>query len=116
MLAGPRREAVLAAAAAAGAFVIEDDCGRWLAHGQRPPPTLLADDGDGRVVFLTSLTKAASPSLRIGALIARGPVAARLAALRVVDDMFVPRPVQEAALDLVSGAAWDRHLRDLGPP
>ncbi|MGH3399371.1 MAG: PLP-dependent aminotransferase family protein [Streptosporangiaceae bacterium] len=114
VLAGPRREAVLAAAAAAGAFVIEDDCCRWLAHGQRPPPTLLAADQEGRVVYLTSLTKAASPSLRVGALIARGPVAARLRALRVVDDMFVARPVQEAALELVSGPAWDRHLRGLG--
>jgi DNA-binding transcriptional MocR family regulator len=113
VLAEPRRDAVLATAAAAGAFVVEDDCGRWLAHGQRPPPTLLAADRDGRVVYLTSLTKAASPSLRIGALISRGPVAARLRALRVVDDMFVARPVQEAALDLVSSTAWDRHVRGL---
>ena len=114
MLAGPRREAVLAAAAAAGAFVIEDDCGRWLAARAAAAAPLLAADRDGRVVYLTSLTKAASPSLRVGALIARGPVAARLRALRVVDDMFVARPVQEAALELVSGPAWDRHLRGLG--
>jgi DNA-binding transcriptional MocR family regulator len=111
VLSESRREAVLAAAAAAGAFVVEDDCCRWLSHGQRPPATLLSGDQDGRVVYLTSLTKAASPSLRVGALVARGPVAARLRALRVVDDMFVARPVQEAALDLVSGAAWDRHVR-----
>jgi DNA-binding transcriptional MocR family regulator len=113
VLSGPRRAAVLAAAAAAGAFVIEDDCARYLSHGRRPPPPLLADDGDGRVVLVTSLTKAASPSLRVGALIARGPVAGRLAAIRAVDDMFVPRPVQAAALDLVSQPAWSRHLRDL---
>ena len=113
VLTGPRRAEVLAAASAAGAFVVEDDCGRWLSHEGPPPPTLLAADREGRVVYLTSLTKAASPSLRVGALIACGPVAARLRAIRVVDDMFVARPVQEAAVQLVTGAAWDRHLRGL---
>jgi DNA-binding transcriptional MocR family regulator len=113
VLAGSRRAAVLDAAATARAFVIEDDFARWLSHGEHIPPPLLADDGDGRVVYITSLTKVLSPSLRIGALIARGPVSRRLQDIRVVDDMFVPRPVQEAALELVSRPVWDRHLRDL---
>jgi len=93
--------------------VIEDDVARWLSHGQRPPSPLLGDDADGRVVYLTSLTKVASPSLRVGALIARGPAAHRLRALRAVDDMFVARPLQEAALDLVSRPVWERHVKDL---
>ncbi len=114
VLAPGRRADVLAAAQAAHAFIIEDDPGRWLSHGPRPPRPLLADDLDGRVVYLTSLTKAASPSLRIGAIIARGPVAARLHATRVVEDMFVAWPLQEAALNLVTRLAWDRHLRQLG--
>jgi DNA-binding transcriptional MocR family regulator len=114
VLAAGRRPAVLGAAGAAGAFVIEDDFARWLAHHQRPPAPLLTDDSDGRVVYLTSLTKAASPSLRVGAVIARGPVAQRLHALRAVDDMFVSRPLQEAALDLVSRPMWERHVKDLG--
>jgi DNA-binding transcriptional MocR family regulator len=114
VLSTSRRPAVLGAAAAAGAFVIEDDFGRWLSHHhQRPPAPLLADDADGRVVYLTSLTKVASPSLRVGAVIARGPVAHRLHALRAVDDMFVSRPLQEAALELVSRPMWQRHLKDL---
>jgi DNA-binding transcriptional MocR family regulator len=66
------------------------------------------------VVHITSLTKPASPSLRVGALIARGPVAERLAAVRVVDDYFVSRPLQEAALELVSSPAWQRHQAALG--
>jgi DNA-binding transcriptional MocR family regulator len=114
VLDGARRAAVLEAAAQAGAFIIEDDYARWLSHGSRPERPLLADDVDGRVVYLTSLTKVASPSLRIGALIARGPVAQRLRAMRIVDDMFVPRPTQEAALELVSASAWTSHLRNLG--
>ncbi|HEX4832658.1 MAG TPA: PLP-dependent aminotransferase family protein [Trebonia sp.] len=114
VLAPGRRREVLAIAAAAGAFIIEDDCARWLSHHGRAPAPLLADDADGRVIYLTSLTKAASPSLRTGALIARGPVASRLRALRAVDDLFVARPLQEAALELVTSPAWGRHLKNLG--
>ena len=58
-----------------------------------------------------SLTKPTSPSLRIGALIARGPVMERLRAIQVVDSFFVPRPLQEATLELVGAPAWPRHLR-----
>jgi DNA-binding transcriptional MocR family regulator len=114
VLADERRDQVLATAAAAGAFVIEDDYGRWLAHERPAPPPLVSHDDDGRVVHVTSLTKPASPSLRIGALIARGPVAERLRAVRAVDDLFVSRPLQETALELVSSPAWPRHLASLG--
>ncbi|HEY3957102.1 MAG TPA: PLP-dependent aminotransferase family protein [Streptosporangiaceae bacterium] len=114
VLAADRRGELLGAAAAAGAFVIEDDFGRWLSHGRPPPAPLLADDTDGRVIYLTSLTKVASPSLRIGAVIARGPVASRLHALRAVDDLFVSAPLQDTALELVSRPVWQRHLKDLG--
>ena len=113
VLSAERRPQVLAAAAAAGAFVLEDDYGRYLGHERPAPPPLIAEDTDGRVVHLTSLTKPASPSLRIGALIARGPVAERLRAIRVVDDFFVSRPLQETALELVSSPAWPRHLASL---
>ena len=113
VLAKDRRPAVLGIAKSAHAFVIEDAVAGWLSHHQRPPAPLLADDTDGRVVFITSLSKVASPSLRVGALIARGPVANRLHALRVVDDLFVARPLQEAALDLLSRPGWERHLKEL---
>lgn len=113
VLSADRRTEVLAIAKNARAFIIEDDACRLLSHGHRPPRPLLADDQDGRVIYLTSLTKAASPSLRVGALIARGPAASRLHDIRVVDDMFVARPLQEAALNLLTRPAWERHLRRL---
>ncbi|WP_432571889.1 aminotransferase-like domain-containing protein [Kineococcus sp. SYSU DK005] len=113
VLAADRRRPVLQAAAAAGAFVVEDDYARWLGHGPTPPPSLLRDDADGRVITVNSLTKAAAPSLRVGCVVARGPVARRVAALRVVDDLFVARPLQETALELVTGAGWGAHLRAL---
>lgn len=113
VLSAQRRQEVLAVARDAGAFVIEDDFARWLSHERGAPAPLVASDEEGRVVHVASLTKAISPNLRVGALIARGPVAERLRSLRVVDDFFVARPLQEAALELISAPAWPRHLSAL---
>lgn len=113
VLAPARRGEVLRIAREAGAFVVEDDFVRRLAHedaGPLPRP-LAADDPDGVVVYVGSLTKATSPSFRVSALAARGPVLERLRAIQVVDTFFVPRPLQEAALELVGSPAWPRHLR-----
>jgi DNA-binding transcriptional MocR family regulator len=103
---------VLERVAAAGAFLVEDDWARDLAIGDAPPP-LAAADRDGHVVYLRSLTKSAAPGLRIAAVGARGAAGARLRAVRLVDDLFVSGPLQEAALDLVTSPAWRRHLRRL---
>ncbi|MCJ1679575.1 aminotransferase class I/II-fold pyridoxal phosphate-dependent enzyme [Streptomyces sp. APSN-46.1] len=116
VLSAERRGEVLRIARAAGAFVVEDDYARALAHEDAGPlpPTLAAEDdamAQGLVVHVRSLTKATSPSLRVGALAARGPVLDRLRAIQVVDSFFVARPLQEAALELVGAPAWPRHLR-----
>ncbi|MFE7274631.1 PLP-dependent aminotransferase family protein [Streptomyces sp. NPDC057623] len=115
VLAPERRPEVLRIAREAGAFVVEDDFVRRLVHedaGLLPGP-LAADDSDGVVVHVSSLTKATSPSFRVGALTARGPVLERLRAIQVVDTFFVSRPLQEAALELVGSPSWPRHLRAL---
>ncbi|MFH8370978.1 PLP-dependent aminotransferase family protein [Streptomyces sp. NPDC018031] len=113
VLAPGRRGQILDVARASGAFVVEDDFARHLGHGGPVPGPLVADDRDGTVVHVTSLTKSTAPSLRIGALIARGPVMERMRAVRLVDDFFVSRPLQEAALELLSSPAYPRHLRSL---
>ncbi|MDA2804146.1 aminotransferase-like domain-containing protein [Nocardiopsis suaedae] len=113
VLSPERRGAVLEIARAAGAFVLEDDFARHLGHADAPlqPPPLAAEDEHGCVVHVRSLTKVTSPNLRVGALAARGPVMRRLRAIQVVDSFFVPRPLQEAALELVGSPVWGRHLR-----
>jgi DNA-binding transcriptional MocR family regulator len=112
-LAADRRPAVLEAVRAAGAFLIEDDWARDLAIDDDPPAPLHAADRDGHVVYLRSLTKSAAPGLRVAAVGARGAAGARLRAVRIVDDLFVAGPLQEAALELVSSPAWRRHRRRL---
>ncbi|GAA4983419.1 hypothetical protein GCM10023225_23510 [Kineococcus glutinatus] len=113
VLAPERRRPLLECAAAAGAFVVEDDYARWLGHGASAPPSLLRDDTEGRVITVNSLTKVAASSLRIGCVVARGPVLQRIAGLRMVDDLFVARPLQETAVEFVTGSGWSAHLRTL---
>ncbi|GAA4870867.1 PLP-dependent aminotransferase family protein [Kitasatospora terrestris] len=116
VLSAERRREVVRIARDAGAFVVEDDFARRLVHADAPelPPPLAADDPDGVVVHIRSLTKATSPNLRVAALAAKGPALARLRAVQAVDSFFVPRPLQEAALELVGSPGWPRHLKALG--
>ncbi|MDA0644326.1 MULTISPECIES: PLP-dependent aminotransferase family protein [Nonomuraea] len=103
-----RRRQVLEVARAAGAFVIEDDYARWLTR--QAPPSLVSMDTHGTVVHIHSLTKILSPSMRLAAMVARGPAAHRLRAGQLVESFFPARPLQEAALEFVGSPAWRRHL------
>lgn len=110
VLAPERRAQVLELAARHGAFIIEDDWARHLGIDGRTPPPLIAQDHNGHVVTVTTLSKPASPGLRIGAVIARGPAGDRLRASRTADDLCVAPMVQEVALALLTSTAWGRHL------
>ena len=112
-LAAHRRAAVLAAVQDAGAFLIEDDYARDLAIDGAAPPPLAADDPDGHVVYLRSLTKPVAPGLRVAAVGARGPAGARLRAARLLDDFYVAGPLQQAAVEFLTAPAWARHRRTL---
>ncbi|RST15222.1 PLP-dependent aminotransferase family protein [Streptomyces sp. WAC05374] len=115
-LSAARQREILRVARQHGAFVIEDDFARHMAHadaGPTPPP-MVADDPDGTVVHIRSLTKVTSPNLRVGALAARGPVMARLRAAHLIDTMFVPAPLQHTALEVVTAPGWKRALATLG--
>lgn len=111
MLAGERRREVLGAAAAAGAFIIEDDFARDLVFSGAAAPPLARDDPDGHVIYVRSLTKVIAPSMRVCAICARGGAFERLRAARLLDDLFVPAPLQRTALQLVTSPSWPKHLR-----
>jgi DNA-binding transcriptional MocR family regulator len=111
VLTADRRREVLEVARDAGAFVVEDDAFRDLTLEGDPPPPLLHGDRDGHVVYLRSLTKPAAPGLRVSAVVARGPAAARLRPTRLVEGTLVPGPLQEATVELVTAPGWPRHLR-----
>lgn len=102
--------AVLEVMRADSAFLIEDDWAHDLAIDTEPSP-LAAQDNTGHVIYLRSLTKSVSPSLRVAALIARGPARDRINADRATETMYVSSLLQAAALEVVTQPAWRHHLR-----
>ena len=111
-LAPARRAAVMELARRQGLFILEDDWARDFGFEAAPPP-LAANDPEGHVILLRSLTKCAAPGLRVGALRVRGAAFERLRAARVAVDFFVPALLQETALNLLTAPSWPRHLRRL---
>lgn len=112
-LATERRAAVVRAAEAAGAFIVEDDSTRHLHFGETEPAPPLASLDPARVILIRSLTKPTSPSLRIAAVCSKGPVRERIRALRVTDEMFIGGLLQEVARSFVTSADWPAHLKRL---
>lgn len=101
---------VLEIARRRGAFLIEDDWAHDLAIDSDPQPIAALDDG-GHVIYIRSLTKSVSPSLRVAAVIARGPARERILADRAAETMYVSGILQAAALDVVTQPAWRAHRR-----
>jgi DNA-binding transcriptional MocR family regulator len=107
-----QRAEILDVVAAHRAFVIDDD---W-AHDfgiDRTARPLAAADVDGHVVYIRSLTKSMSLTMRVAAVMARGPARLRIEQALAHSDLFVSPILQAAALDVVSRPAWRRHVKAL---
>lgn len=104
--------AVLDIVRAHGAFLVEDDWAHDLGIDAEARP-LVAQDDDGHVIYLRSLTKTVSPALRVAALIARGPSRERILADRAAETMYVSGVLQAAALDVVTQPGWRAHLKGM---
>lgn len=113
VLSAQRRTQILEIAATYGAFLLEDDWARHLGIDAHPPPPLFTADPHGHVVTILTLAKSASPALRLGAVIARGPAGERLRAARTADDICVAPLIQEIGHSLLTSTGWPRHLKRL---
>lgn len=67
------------------------------------------------MIYLRSLTKSVSPSLRVAAVVARGPLRSRILADQSAEALYVSALLQAAALDVVTQPAWQTHLRGVRP-
>jgi GntR family transcriptional regulator / MocR family aminotransferase len=77
-----RRHALLERAAASDVVVIEDDYESELAHQGSPQPALKSLDRNGRVIFISSLSKTLAPGLRMGFMVGPAELIREARALR----------------------------------
>lgn len=110
-LSESRRKEVLQIVRSANAFLIEDDYARDLVDGA--PPVPLYREGDGHVIYVRSLTKSTAPGVRVGAIVAEGPVLGRLKTARAIDDWFLSGLLQATALELVTSPSFPSYVQKL---
>jgi DNA-binding transcriptional MocR family regulator len=107
-----RSEAVLEVVRNNGAFLVEDDWAHDFGIDADACP-VASLDAEGHVVYVRSLTKSMSPSIRVGAILARGPARERLLADRSAESLYVSGLLQQAALEVATDPGWRTHLRRL---
>ena len=107
-----RREEIMSVLAAFNAFLIEDDWAHDFAL-DAPATPIAADDTAGRVIYLRSLTKAISPAVRVGSIVAKGPVLQRILAEVSAEAMYTSGILQAVALDVVTQFAYRTHLKNM---
>ena len=106
-----RRNALLAWAADAGAWIIEDDYLGELQLSGRAAPALAAGDSGGRVIHIGTFSKTVSPTLRLGYVIVPPGLEGQFGEAAA---SFVPAPspfVQSAIAEFIRGSHYLRHLR-----
>jgi GntR family transcriptional regulator/MocR family aminotransferase len=109
-MSAPRRMALLAQARRLGAVVVEDDYDSEFRYDVAPLPALAPLDPE-RVIYLGTLSKAVSPALRIGWLVAPEALVAAIAERRLGRHDHPSWPLQQALLALLEDGYVERRLR-----
>jgi GntR family transcriptional regulator/MocR family aminotransferase len=106
----PRRQALVAWARATGALILEDDYDGEFRYDVAPLPTLFGLDPEV-VIYLGTTSKALTPTLGAGWLVARPDLAGLLAETGAALSMRVPEPAQHAVTELLASGYLERHVR-----
>lgn len=109
-LSPPRRQALLAWAQGAGAWVLEDDYDVEFAFEGRPLPPLYSASTAGSVIYVGTFNKVMFPSLRLAYLIAPEHAIDRFAAAAIQLGEYPNLPNQMVLADFIQSGGVDRHL------
>jgi GntR family transcriptional regulator/MocR family aminotransferase len=106
-----RRHQLLAWARKADAYVIEDDYDSEYRYDTRPIPPLHALERSDNVIYLGTVSKTLSPTLRIGYLVVPAGLRSLFAAAKQIMDRHTPLVEQDALAAMLESGAYDRHVR-----
>ncbi len=105
-----RRQELMAVSGGLRLPILEDGAYQELWLDAPPPLPLKALDCEGRVLHLGTLSKAASPGLRIGWIVGPEPVIRRLADIKMQTDYGASSLSQMAAARWLDGGYHEEHL------
>lgn len=91
--------------------LLEDDYDAEFNLDNHPLPALKASDSNGRVIYMSSLSKAFSPGLRVGYLVADAELIDELRALRRLMYRHPPLNNQRMLAEFLAQGHYDAHLR-----
>lgn len=111
VMSAARRQEVVTLAHRHGVPVLEDDHVREVRFGSPIPPPLAAFDPYGAVIHAGSFTKSLMPALRLGYVVARGPLRERLVSLKRAADLFSSTLLQRALCRYLESGAIRRHWK-----
>ncbi|SFK82554.1 MocR-like pyridoxine biosynthesis transcription factor PdxR [Falsiroseomonas stagni] len=111
VLSAARRRELLAWAGRCGAHVIEDDYDSEYRYDIAPVPPLQVMDEEGRVLYLGTVSKTLSPTLRLGWLVVPPALAETFVRAKQLADRHAPGLEQEALATLIESGAHERHIR-----
>lgn len=112
VLSAARRRELLGWAAEVGAMIVEDDYDGEYRHGVAPIPPLQTSAPD-KVIYLGTVSKTLSPTLRLGYLVVPPDLCRLFAEAKRLTDRHTPLLEQEALAELLSSGAYERHIRSI---
>ena len=108
-----RRLALLEWAREHESLVIEDDYDSEFRFGAQPLPALASLDDLSRVVYIGSFSKVLTPALRAGYLIAPALLRERITRLKLLSDIHLSWPLQQALALFLQTRKLERHIQRL---
>jgi DNA-binding transcriptional MocR family regulator len=110
-MSGARRRTLLELAERHGVPIVEDDFAGDLRYEGRTQPAIKALDRTGTVIYVGTFSKLLQPGLRVGYVVADGPVLDRLAQIKRTHDLTTS-PLMQLVVDrFVTLGRYQAHLR-----
>jgi GntR family transcriptional regulator/MocR family aminotransferase len=110
-LSGQRRRQLIALADRYNVPILEDDFVGDLRYEGHAQPALKALDPGGRVIYASTFSKMLMPGLRVGFVVAEGPVYESLASTKRANDLATSNLMQRALEAYVTVGRYQAHLR-----
>jgi GntR family transcriptional regulator / MocR family aminotransferase len=110
-LSEERRKELVAVAARHEVALVEDDFVGSLRFEGRAEPALKALDTNGSVIYLGTFSKVLGPGLRLGFVVADGPIFDRLLAAKFLTDLDSSSLMQRVLAEYITVGTYHSYLR-----